>query len=293
MENQQFVAYFLGETMGFRHFSFTLGPSKNTWRKSHPRAEDGQDFDSTWRSNGSAPALLFQAPRWHREAAGTAVRPHAWNRWFSIDRHRSSEESGGQRGEHSVYQCCWMVVSSVYCFFLLPNGPQFLVKTMPLKGIATNQVVSCPEGLKALAMNAPDVRILTCALDSHLNEVKFIVPGVGDFGDRYYGTTGYAEGLWGTNGRWHAPGWVFGPRGATSVWRQAGIKENKHCEKKCNQRISKNHAAGVGRSGFSPSFRNAPHPIEPTQWPHCDHHLVFDHSRLRVIVVITYFSDWK
>lgn len=62
-------------------------------------------------------------------------------------------------------------------------------------------VVSCPEGLKALAMNAPDVRILTCALDSHLNEVKFIVPGVGDFGDRYYGTTGYAEGLWGTNGR--------------------------------------------------------------------------------------------
>lgn len=62
-------------------------------------------------------------------------------------------------------------------------------------------VVSCPEGLKALANNAPDVRILTCALDSHLNEAKFIVPGVGDFGDRYYGTTGYAEGLWGTNGR--------------------------------------------------------------------------------------------
>ncbi|CAK9002535.1 unnamed protein product [Durusdinium trenchii] len=43
-------------------------------------------------------------------------------------------------------------------------------------------VVSCPEGLKALAQKAPGVRILTCALDSHLNEVKFIVPGLGDFG---------------------------------------------------------------------------------------------------------------
>jgi len=85
--------------------------------------------------------------------------------------------------------------------FFLPNFPQVFVKIMYLKGIATNQVVSCPEGLKALANNAPDVRILTCALDSHLNEAKFIVPGVGDFGDRYYGTTGYAEGLWGTNGR--------------------------------------------------------------------------------------------
>eukprot|EP00913_Durusdinium_trenchii_P000562 g518.t1 len=37
--------------------------------------------------------------------------------------------------------------------------------------------------------------------DSHLNEKFFIVPGVGDFGDRYYGTSGYAEGLWGQNGR--------------------------------------------------------------------------------------------
>eukprot|EP00434_Breviolum_minutum_P044772 symbB.v1.2.040031.t2/scaffold6946.1/size14339/3 len=62
-------------------------------------------------------------------------------------------------------------------------------------------VVSCPEGLKVMAKKAPGVRILTCALDSHLNEVKFIVPGLGDFGDRYYGTTGYAQGFWGTNGR--------------------------------------------------------------------------------------------
>jgi len=62
-------------------------------------------------------------------------------------------------------------------------------------------VVSCPEGMRALAEKAPGVRILTTALDERLNERFFIVPGLGDFGDRYYGTSGYAEGLWGTDGR--------------------------------------------------------------------------------------------
>jgi len=49
-------------------------------------------------------------------------------------------------------------------------------------------VVSCPEGLRALAEGAPGVRVLTAALDERLNEAKYIVPGLGDFGDRYYGT---------------------------------------------------------------------------------------------------------
>jgi len=62
-------------------------------------------------------------------------------------------------------------------------------------------VVSCPEGLKRLAKDVPGVKILTAACDSHLNEQKFIVPGLGDFGDRYYGTSGYIEGFWGTDGK--------------------------------------------------------------------------------------------
>jgi hypothetical protein len=49
-------------------------------------------------------------------------------------------------------------------------------------------VVSCPEGLAALSEKAPGVRILTAAVDDSLNELKFIVPGLGDFGDRYYGS---------------------------------------------------------------------------------------------------------
>lgn len=62
-------------------------------------------------------------------------------------------------------------------------------------------VVSCPEGLRHLAEKYPGVRIVTAGLDEKLNELKFIVPGLGDFGDRYYGTMGYAEGLWGTDGK--------------------------------------------------------------------------------------------
>ena len=62
-------------------------------------------------------------------------------------------------------------------------------------------VVSCPEGLRALAEHAPKVRIVTAAIDEGLNEQKFIVPGLGDYGDRYYGTSGYEEGFWGTDGK--------------------------------------------------------------------------------------------
>ena len=49
-------------------------------------------------------------------------------------------------------------------------------------------VVACPEGLDALFRAHPNVKVFTGAVDSGLNSAKFIVPGLGDFGDRYYGT---------------------------------------------------------------------------------------------------------
>jgi len=39
-----------------------------------------------------------------------------------------------------------------------------------------------------MALNYPDINIITGAVDSHLDEDKYIVPGLGDYGDRYYGT---------------------------------------------------------------------------------------------------------
>ena len=49
-------------------------------------------------------------------------------------------------------------------------------------------LLAAPEGIAHLLEAHPDVRIFTAAIDSHLNDHGYIVPGLGDAGDRMYGT---------------------------------------------------------------------------------------------------------
>ena len=49
-------------------------------------------------------------------------------------------------------------------------------------------IISAPEGLKKVTEKHPDVTIFTACIDDHLNENKYIVPGLGDAGDRIFGT---------------------------------------------------------------------------------------------------------
>ncbi len=49
-------------------------------------------------------------------------------------------------------------------------------------------IVAAPEGVKVLQDRHPEVDVYTAALDSHLNDKAYIVPGLGDFGDRLFGT---------------------------------------------------------------------------------------------------------
>ncbi|MFN0185158.1 MAG: uracil phosphoribosyltransferase [Aquabacterium sp.] len=49
-------------------------------------------------------------------------------------------------------------------------------------------LVAAPEGIRALEKAHPDVRCWTAAIDSHLNEVGYIIPGLGDAGDKIFGT---------------------------------------------------------------------------------------------------------
>ena len=49
-------------------------------------------------------------------------------------------------------------------------------------------LVGCPEGISRLQREHPDVPIYLAAMDSHLNENGYIVPGLGDCGDRLFGT---------------------------------------------------------------------------------------------------------
>jgi uracil phosphoribosyltransferase len=49
-------------------------------------------------------------------------------------------------------------------------------------------VVAAPEGIRRMEADHPDVPIFTAAIDRQLNERGYIVPGLGDFGDRLFGT---------------------------------------------------------------------------------------------------------
>jgi uracil phosphoribosyltransferase len=49
-------------------------------------------------------------------------------------------------------------------------------------------VIASPEGVSFLNHQHPDVMIVTASVDERLNDKKYIVPGLGDFGDRLYGT---------------------------------------------------------------------------------------------------------
>ncbi len=49
-------------------------------------------------------------------------------------------------------------------------------------------LLAAPEGIERLHQAHPDVQIVTASVDSHLNDVGYIVPGLGDAGDRMFGT---------------------------------------------------------------------------------------------------------
>ena len=63
-----------------------------------------------------------------------------------------------------------------------------LVKAGGARSIALVCVICAPEGIALLQARHPDVDVYTPVVDRELNAHKFIVPGLGDFGDRLYGT---------------------------------------------------------------------------------------------------------
>ncbi len=63
-----------------------------------------------------------------------------------------------------------------------------LIKREGFNRITVVSIVAAPEGLAAVESSHPDVQIYTAAIDDCLNENKYIVPGLGDAGDRIFGT---------------------------------------------------------------------------------------------------------
>ena len=56
------------------------------------------------------------------------------------------------------------------------------------KRVRLVSLVAAPEGIAALARAHPEVRCWTAAVDSHLNDIGYIIPGLGDAGDKIFGT---------------------------------------------------------------------------------------------------------
>ena len=62
------------------------------------------------------------------------------------------------------------------------------LKSDGVKSIKFLCIIAAPEGIKKINEEHPDVKIYACSIDEKLNEIGYIVPGLGDAGDRIFGT---------------------------------------------------------------------------------------------------------
>ena len=63
-----------------------------------------------------------------------------------------------------------------------------MLKKAGCRNVRALVLVAAPEGIQAVESAHPDVHIYTASIDSHLNEDGYIIPGLGDAGDRIFGT---------------------------------------------------------------------------------------------------------
>lgn len=64
----------------------------------------------------------------------------------------------------------------------------YVQKGIPQKNICGVCMISAPQGIEAVFKEFPDIKLIVAAVDSHLNERGYIVPGMGDAGDRIFNT---------------------------------------------------------------------------------------------------------
>ncbi len=83
----------------------------------------------------------------------------------------------------------------IVCDPMLATGysAEHAVNTLLKRGVPATHIrflalVAAPEGVQVMLNAHPTVKVFTAALDSHLNEQAYIVPGLGDAGDRIFGT---------------------------------------------------------------------------------------------------------
>ena len=71
---------------------------------------------------------------------------------------------------------------------LLESVRLYVEKGVPIENIKAISIISAPEGVENLQQHFPELEIITATLDERLNEKGYIVPGMGDAGDRMFNT---------------------------------------------------------------------------------------------------------
>jgi uracil phosphoribosyltransferase len=87
--------------------------------------------------------------------------------------------------ELSAHLVGLLIVSRVSCLFL---GRVLEKQGVPQERIIFVNLFAAPEGIEKLCGRYPNLRVVTSAIDDGLNAQSFIVPGIGDYGDRFFGT---------------------------------------------------------------------------------------------------------
>jgi uracil phosphoribosyltransferase len=94
------------------------------------------------------------------------------------------------------YYCKLPNLADRFCLLVDPmlatGGSAFqavsLMKSHGAKTVRFACVIAAPEGIAVLETTHPDVEVVTASVDRQLNDKKYILPGLGDYGDRLYGT---------------------------------------------------------------------------------------------------------
>jgi uracil phosphoribosyltransferase len=156
-------------------------------RRDDPAGSGGRTRGEDRRRGGARPACRARHAR-----CGTRVTAHS----------AGSGHIGLQRDEATAIASRYYskLPPSVADSFVLMIDPMLatggsaaaaidLIKAAGARTIRMICIVSAPEGVTLLEARHPDVVIYTPVIDRELNAHKFIVPGLGDFGDRLYGTS--------------------------------------------------------------------------------------------------------
>ncbi|XP_066922696.1 uncharacterized protein [Clytia hemisphaerica] len=108
------------------------------------------------------------------------------------------DESRSDKAPVLFYKKLPKNISQCFCILVDPmlatgGSAKRAIKVLLEAGVPEEKImfinlICCPEGLQSMYEAYPKIKVVTCCVDEKLNENKFIVPGLGDYGDRYYGT---------------------------------------------------------------------------------------------------------